>query len=72
VREEAEKVGVEWLPPKNFFLERLPVLANLYLAVPSRFAHENDFGIIKEHFHPKALMETADYLVKGWTGVGSI
>jgi Cytochrome b5-like Heme/Steroid binding domain len=72
VREEAEKVGVEWLPPKNFFLERLPVLANLYLAVPSRFAHENDFGLIKEHLHPKALMETADYLVKGWTGVGSI
>lgn len=72
VREEAEKVGVEWIAPKNFFLERLPVLSKLYLAVPSRFAHENDFGIIKEHFHPQALMQTLDYLVKGWTGVGSI
>jgi Cytochrome b5-like Heme/Steroid binding domain len=72
VREEAEKFGIKWAKPKNFFIERLPLLFNNYLAVPSRMAKENDFGILKEHFHPQALLKTIDYAFKGWTGVGSI
>jgi hypothetical protein len=72
VRTEAEKFGIEWLKPKNFFIERLPLLFVHYLAVPSRMAKENNFGIIKEHFHPQALIKTIDYAFKGWTGVGSI
>ena len=72
VREEAEKFGIEWVKPKNFFIERLPRLFNNYLAVPSRRAKENNLGILKEHFHPQALIETIDYAFKGWTGVGSI
>ena len=72
VREEAEKFDVEWLPPKNFFSDRLPILINLYLNAPSRLAQEKELGLFKEHFHPKALMTTADYLVKGFTGIGSI
>jgi fatty acid desaturase len=72
VREEAEKFGIEWVKPKNFFIERLPRLFNNYLAVPSRLAKENQFGIVKEHLHPQALFKTIEYAFKGWTGVGSI
>ena len=72
VREEAEKMDVEWLQPKNFFRDRLPILINLYLGAPSRLAQEKELGLFKEHFHPKALMTTVDYLVKGFTGIGSI
>jgi Cytochrome b5-like Heme/Steroid binding domain len=72
VREEAEQFGIKWVEPKNFFTERLPLLVTNYLAVPSRMAKENNHGILKEHFHPQALIKTLDYAFKGWTGVGSI
>jgi Cytochrome b5-like Heme/Steroid binding domain len=72
VREEAEKFEIEWLAPKNFFRDRLPVLIKHYLNVPSRMAQEKEFGLLKEHFHPKALMTTLDYLIKGFAGIGSI
>lgn len=72
VREEAEKFDIEWVQPKNFFRDRLPTLVNLYLAAPSRMAQEKNYGFFKEHFHPEAIKTTADYLVKGFTGIGSI
>ena len=72
VREEAEKFNVEWLPPKNFFFDRLPILANLYLGSPSRIAKEKNLGIIQEHFHPEALKITMGYIIKGFSGIGSI
>jgi hypothetical protein len=72
VREEAEKFNVEWVQPKNFFRDRLPILVNLYLATPSRMAQDKNFGLFKEHFHPEAFKTTIDYLVKGFTGIGSI
>ena len=72
VREEAEKFGVAWLQPKNFFFDRLPVLTKHYLGVPSRMAQEKNFGLLKEHFHPQALMTTLDYIIKGFAGIGSI
>jgi hypothetical protein len=72
VREEAEKFGIAWLEPKNFFLDRLPILTRHYLLSPSRMAQDNDFGLLKEHFHPKALMTTIDYVLKGFAGIGSI
>jgi hypothetical protein len=72
VREEAEKFGVEWVQPKNFFRDRLPLLVDLYLATPSRMAQDKNYGLLKEHFHPEAFKTTVDYLVKGFTGVGSI
>lgn len=49
VREEAEKFNVTWQAPKNFFLDRLPVLIKHYLFDASRLAHEKDFGLLKEH-----------------------
>lgn len=72
VREEAAKFDLPWLPPKNFFLDRLPVLLKYYLVVPSRLAQEKNHGLIQEHFHPQALLTTIDYIVKGWAGIGSI
>lgn len=72
VKEEAAKFGVEWLPPKNFFLDRLPILIKYYLAVPSRMAQEKSLNVWQEHFHPQALMTTLDYIIKGWAGIGSI
>ncbi len=72
VREEAEKFDVVWLESKNFFIDRLPILVKHYLFSPSRMAHENRFGLFKEHFHPRALMMTADYVIKGFAGIGSI
>jgi hypothetical protein len=72
VREESEKFDVVWLESKNFFIDRLPVLVKHYLFSPSRMAHESRFGLFREHFHPRALMMTADYVIKGFAGIGSI
>lgn len=72
VQEESAHFGVLWLEPKNFFFDRLPVLLNYYLVGPSRTAKENNYGLLKEHFHPQALMLTLDYIIKGWAGIGSI
>ncbi len=72
VKEEAKNFGVEWLQPKNFFLDRFPVLIKYYLAVPSRMAKEKNLGLFQEHFTPQALLTTIDYIVKGWIGIGSI
>lgn len=72
VREEAEKFDVEWLTPKNFFVDRLPIMAKHYLFGPSRWAQENNVGLIKEHLHPQAFKATTIYIFKGFMGIGSI
>jgi hypothetical protein len=72
VREEAEKLNVVWLPPKNFFLDRLPVLIKHYLLSSSRMAKEEKFGLLQEHLHPQELLTSAKYLLKGFVGIGSI
>jgi len=72
VREEAEKFNVVWAPSKNFFVDRLPIMAKHYLFGPSRWAKENNFGLLKEHFHPQALLKSVTYIVKGFVGIGGI
>lgn len=72
VREEAEKFNLVWYPPKNFFIDRLPVLAKHYLLSPSRLATEKNLNFIGEHFHPQALLNSVNYLLKGLVGIGSI
>ena len=72
VREEAEKYNVDWLKPKNFFVDRLPILLRHYLFSPSRMAKENQLGILKEHLHPKELLTSVQYILKGFIGIGSI
>jgi hypothetical protein len=72
VREEAEKLNVIWEDPKNFFVDRLPVLTKHYLLSPSRAAKENQYGLIREHLHPQALWKSVDYILKGLAGIGSI
>ncbi|WP_256875032.1 cytochrome b5 domain-containing protein [Nostoc sp. C052] len=72
VREEAEKFNVVWSKPKNFFFDRLPILVTHYLLGPSRSAKENNFGLLKEHFHPQQLMTSAKYVIQGFLGIGSI
>jgi hypothetical protein len=72
VREEAEKYDIVWVEPKNFFVDRLPILAQHYLFSPSRMAQNEKMGVFKEHFHPKALATTVDYVIKGFAGIGSI
>jgi Cytochrome b5-like Heme/Steroid binding domain len=72
VREEAEKLNVEWEKSRNFFIDRLPVLTKYYLFGPSRSAKENNFGLLREHFHPKELMTSVNYILKGFVGIGSI
>jgi hypothetical protein len=72
VREEAEKFNLVWHSPKNFFTDRLPMMAKHYLLSPSRFAKENNLNLFGEHFHPKALLASVNYLFKGLMGVGSI
>jgi hypothetical protein len=72
VREEAAKYDVEWLEPKNFFTDRLPVLMKYYFGAPSRMAQGESYGFLKEHFHPRALRTTMEYMVSGWIGIGSI
>jgi hypothetical protein len=72
VREEAEKFNVVWLQPKNFFVDRLPILIRHYLFGPSRSAKENNFGLLKEHLHPKELLTLVRYILQGVVGIGSI
>ncbi|MHC5826033.1 MAG: fatty acid desaturase family protein, partial [Nostoc sp.] len=72
VREEAEKYNVVWLQPKNFFIDRLPILLKHYLLSPSRMAQENKFGILQEHLHPQQLLTSIQYIFKGFAGIGSI
>jgi Cytochrome b5-like Heme/Steroid binding domain len=72
VREEAEKFNIVWHPPKNFFIDRLPVMVKHYLLSPSRLAEEKNLNLIWEHFHPQALRTCVNYLLKGLAGVGSI
>ncbi len=72
VQEEAEKFNIVWLPPKNFFLDRLPTLIKYYLFSPSRIAKENNFGIFKEHLHPQQLLTSLKYISEGFVGFNSI
>ncbi|MEH1959417.1 MAG: cytochrome b5 domain-containing protein [Nostoc sp.] len=72
VREEAEKFNVVWSKPKNFFFDRLPILVKHYLLGPSRTAKENNFGLLKEHFHPQELIRSVKYVIQGFLGIGSI
>ncbi|AFZ30815.1 cytochrome b5 [Gloeocapsa sp. PCC 7428] len=72
VREEAEKFDIVWSQPKNFFIDRLPILVKHYLFGPSRWAKEKNIGLLKEHLHLQALRTSAEYLYKGIVGIGSI
>jgi hypothetical protein len=72
VREEAEKFGITWHPPKNFFRDRLPIMAKHYLLSPSRWATEKELNLLTEHLHPQALRTSVIYLLQGLIGVGSI
>ncbi len=72
VREEAEKVGVIWHSPKNFFIDRLPVMIQYYLLSPSRLARDKDLSLIQEHFSLSVLRDAASYVYEGFIGVGSI
>jgi hypothetical protein len=72
VREEAAKFNVPWHPPKNFFIDRLPVMTKYYLLSPSRLATDNNLNLISEHLHPQALLTSAKYLLHGLAGIGSI
>ncbi|WP_372491708.1 fatty acid desaturase [Gordonia zhenghanii] len=72
LREEAARYGVEWLPAKSFFTDRLPMQIKTYLGARSRTAEENDWGFFREHFSPTALKTCADYSLKGFTGIGTV
>jgi Cytochrome b5-like Heme/Steroid binding domain len=72
VREESAHYDVEWLAPKNFFIDRLPIMAKHYLLGPSRWSQENQFGLVKEHLHPEAIKTSVTYIAKGFMGIGSI
>ena len=72
VREEAEKFDIVWSEPKNFFCNRLPILAKYYLFSPSRMAQEKNLGVWQEHFHPQALLASLKYVYQGFIGIGSI
>jgi len=72
LREEAAKSGVEWLPAKSFFTDRLPKLCRTYLLSPSRVARENKWGVLREHLSPAAWKESAHYVAAGFVGIGSV
>jgi hypothetical protein len=72
VREEAAKFNVTWHQPKNFFVDRLPIMAKYYLLTPSRLATEKNLNLLGEHFHPQALRISVKYLLHGLVGIGSI
>lgn len=70
--EEAREFGVEWLPAKSFFTDRLPIQIRTYLLARSRPAVEHQLGGWQEHFSPAALRTCGSYVVKGFTGIGTV
>ncbi len=70
--EEAAKFGIEWVPAKSFVIDRLPKLCRTYLLSPSRQAKELNWGFIREHCSPVAWKASADYVVSGFAGIGSV
>ncbi|MBW0016909.1 MAG: fatty acid desaturase [Mycobacterium sp.] len=72
LREEAAKFGIEWLPAKSFFTDRLPKLCGTFLLSPSRQAKELNWGFIREHCSPAAFRASANYVVSGFVGIGSV
>ncbi|MCA2207394.1 fatty acid desaturase [Nocardia rosealba] len=72
VREEAAKFGVQWLPAKSFFGDRLPKLCRTYLLAPSDEAKQNRWGLVREHCAPTALKTCVTYTVQGFTGIGTV
>jgi Cytochrome b5-like Heme/Steroid binding domain/Fatty acid desaturase len=72
LRQEAARFGIEWLPAKSFLTDRLPRLCRTYLLSPSRQAQRLGWGMVREHCSPAALKASADYVVQGFVGIGSV
>lgn len=70
--EEAAKVGVPWLPAKSFLTDRLPKLCRTYLLSPSRQAEEQEWGFVREHCSAAAWKASAQYVLAGFVGIGSV
>ncbi|OBA81373.1 hypothetical protein A9W99_13850 [Mycobacterium sp. 1164966.3] len=70
--EEAARFGIEWVPAKSFVTDRLPKLCRTYLWAPSRQAGELNWGFLREHCSPSALKASADYVIQGFVGIGSV
>ncbi|WP_439655413.1 fatty acid desaturase [Tsukamurella strandjordii] len=70
--EEAAKFGVEWLPARSFFFDRLPDQVRTFLFSKSRTAQAEGHGFLREHFSPKALRTSGSYVVAGFTGIGTV
>ncbi|WP_156661181.1 cytochrome b5 domain-containing protein [Mycobacterium sp. 852002-51163_SCH5372311] len=70
--EEAAKFGIEWLPAKSFVTDRLPKLCRTYLLSPSRQASQLNWGFLREHCSPAAWKASADYVIQGFVGIGSV
>jgi len=72
VREEAERWGLHWAKPKQFFTERIPRIAREYLFSPSRRARDENLKLAAEHLSADALKDCAAYVGSGFKGFGSI
>lgn len=72
LRDESAKFGVAWLPPKSFVTDRLPKLCRTYLLSASRPAKERQWGFLREHFSPRAVKDSASYVMAGFVGIGSV
>lgn len=70
--EEAARFGVEWLPAKSFAADRLPKLCRTFLLSPSREAQRRHAGFLREHCAPNAWKVSAQYVVGGFVGIGSV
>ncbi|GAA1077475.1 cytochrome b5 domain-containing protein [Tsukamurella spumae] len=70
--EEAAKFGVEWLPRRSFFFDRLPDQVSTFLGQKARPAQEQGHGFLREHFSPQALKTSGSYVVAGFTGIGTV
>jgi hypothetical protein len=70
--EEAAKFDIDWVPAKSFVTDRLPKLCRTYLLSPSRQARELNWGFIREHCSPAAWKASAEYVIQGFVGIGSV
>ncbi|MDT5348297.1 MAG: hypothetical protein QOH91_1584 [Mycobacterium sp.] len=70
--EEAAKFDIDWVPANSFVTDRLPKLCRTYLLSPSRQARELNWGFIREHCSPAAWKASAEYVIQGFVGIGSV
>lgn len=71
IRQVLPDFGMEWLPTKNFWTERVPYVFHFCFVYPTN-GIPPETGFWEEHLQVQGWAKTALYMIKGFIGIGSI